>query len=238
MSEEQAVKDALAALGTPERAAGAASFFKTGPGQYGAGDIFIGITVPEMRRVAARYRDLPLQEVEALLQSPIHEHRLTALLILVLQYARADAVGQTAIYDLYLRNTTRINNWDLVDSSAEYIVGPWLKDRPEKREALARLAVSPSLWERRIAMLATFAYIKQGDATDALIVAEILLHDSHDLIHKAVGWMLREVGKRCGEPIEEAFLATHYRTMPRTMLRYAIERFPEKRRKAYLAGTV
>lgn len=232
----QTVQDELAAFGSPERAAGSARFFKTGAGQYGEGDIFIGVTVPEIRRVAKRHAALPLADLEDLLHSPVHEHRLTALLILVAQYARGDAAARERIYHLYLRNTDRVNNWDLVDSSAEHIVGPWLQDRPDKMAVLRRLAASESLWERRIAMLATFAYIKQGRAEEALQVADLLLADTHDLIHKAVGWMLREIGKRCGEATEEAFLLPRYRTMPRTMLRYAIERFPEDRRRAYLRG--
>jgi 3-methyladenine DNA glycosylase AlkD len=224
----------LRAVATPAKAQASAWFFKTGPGQYAEGDQFIGVTVPEQRVIAKRYRDLPLEQTEQLVTSPIHEERLTGLIILVAQYERGDEAVRREIYNFYLSHTAHINNWDLVDSSAELIVGPYLQDRD--RSILMKLAKSDSLSERRIAMLATFYYIKQGDSTEALKIAEILLHDPHDLIQKAVGWMLREIGNRCGRDVEEAFLLTHYQTMPRTMLRYAIERFEPERRQAYLRG--
>ena len=210
-------------------------FFKTGPGEYGEGDLFLGIKVPPLRRLAREHQDLPLGETAALLGSAFHEARLLALLILVRAFARGGAAQRQAIYRLYLRSTARINNWDLVDSSAEHIVGGHLADRD--RKPLYRLAGSASLWERRIAVLATFHFIRRGDFADTLKLAALLLGDGEDLIHKAVGWMLREVGKR-DVAAEEAFLAEHCRRMPRTMLRYAVERFPEPRRRLYLKGEV
>ena len=220
--------------GSATDAANLARFFKTGPGEYGEGDRFLGIRVPVVRRCAREHIELPLRSVRALLKSPYHEERLLALLLMVLQFKRADEAGQRALYELYLSHTKWINSWDLVDLSACHIVGAWLEGR--NRHPLRRLARSSSLWERRIAILATFHYIKQDDFTDTLAIATILLHDPHDLMHKAVGWMLREAGKR-DQAVEERFLKTHCRTMPRTMLRYAIERFPEPLRQSYLAGT-
>ncbi len=228
----------IAAFGTKEKAAGCARFFKTGPGEYGAGDVFIGITIPELRGVVGRYADLPLAEVERLLQASEHEYRMAALLLLVARFRRGDAAARKNIYALYLRHVRWVNNWDLVDARAEHIVGVWLDGRREKTAVLTKLARSPLVWKRRIAMLATFHSIKARRADDALVVAELLLKDPHDLMHKAVGWMLREVGKRCSVAALEGFLARHYRTMPRTMLRYAIERFPEPLRRGYLEGRV
>jgi len=216
----------------PERAKSHSWFFKTGPGEYGAGDRFLGVTVPQLRALAREYRDMPLKYVVRLLQSPWHEERLLALLILVGQYARADTRTRQAIHQTYLRNTGSINNWDLVDSSAAQIVGAHLK-RGDRR-VLRRLARSKSVWERRIAMIATYHYIRQKDFKDALAIAALLRRDEHDLIHKAVGWMLREIGKR-DRSAEERFLLTHARTMPRTMLRYAIEKFPQPLRRRYLS---
>lgn len=210
-------------------------FFKTGPGQYGEGDLFRGIRVPVLRRLVKQFSTLTLPENEQLLHSPYHEDRLLALLLLVNSYRTSDNARQAAIYELYLANTAYINNWDLVDSSAEHIIGAWLWDK--SRVPLQQLATSVSLWERRIAILATFHYIKKHEFNEALRIAGLLLHDREDLMHKAVGWMLREIGKRNPER-EEEFLAEHYRTMPRTMLRYAIEKFPEQRRQAYLKGTL
>jgi 3-methyladenine DNA glycosylase AlkD len=219
-------------LGNPRRAAGANRFFKSAPGQYGAGDRFLGLTVPAVRALAAKYRDASLRDLSSLLSSPWHEERLLALLILVRQYAKGSAAARLKIYRLYLRRTSRINNWDLVDSSAEHIVGAHLRDGD--RAHLLRFARSRSLWERRIAILATFHYIKRGEFADTLRIARVLRDDPHDLIHKAVGWMLREVGNR-SRTTEEAFLKKHAARMPRTMLRYAIERFPERLRRRYLA---
>jgi 3-methyladenine DNA glycosylase AlkD len=221
------------ALAQSSRAAFAARFFKTGPGEYGAGDRFLGIRVPVLRRLAVQHQALPLRGLASLLKSSWHEERLLALFILVRQYARAGAALRAAIYRLYMRHTRRINNWDLVDCSAEHIVGAHLRDRG--RTHLVRLARSPLLWERRIAIMATFHYIKRGEFTDTLRVARWLRDDPHDLIHKAVGWMLREVGKR-NRAVELAFLRRHAARMPRTMLRYAIERFPARLRRHYLAA--
>lgn len=218
-------------VASPDRAATHKWFFKTGPGEYGAGDRFLGATVPQLRTIARQYRDMPLKYVVTLLHSPWHEERLLALFILVGQYVRADARVRQTIHELYLRNTKSINNWDLVDASAAQIVGAHLETRD--RRVLRRLARSTSLWERRIAMIATYHFIKQGDFRDALAVAELLLKDDHDLIHKAAGWMLREVGKR-DRRAAERFLRKYSRAMPRTMLRYAIEKFPQPLRRKYM----
>lgn len=226
----------LKKLANPKKAIDVARFFKTGKGEYGEGDVFLGITVPEIRIVAKQYKDLSLKEIQKLLQSKIHEERLLALIILVNQFKQADEDKQQQIFDLYLSNTKYINNWDLVDASAEYIVGAYLIKR--SKTILKTLAQSKSLWERRIAIIATFQFIKQKQHEHTFIIAKILLRDDHDLIHKAVGWMLREVGKRISEAIEETFLQQYYQQMPRTMLRYAIERFDEKKRKKYLNGSI
>jgi len=227
------IQTRLQALGNPKDAAFLAGFFKTGPGQYGEGDSFIGVRVPVIRNVAKDFKELPLPEVEFLLHSPIHEERLAALVILVMQAARADTKSRKAIYDFYLANTKFINNWDLVDVSAPQIVGAYLADN--SRKPLYRLATSSWLWDRRISILATFHFIRGEDFDDTLRISEILLADREDLMHKAVGWMLREVGKRDVATLE-AFLGQHCRVMPRTMLRYAIERFSEKKRRAYMGA--
>jgi len=210
-------------------------FFKTGPGQYGEGDLFRGIRVPVLRRLSKTYQEIPLEQAERLLHSAYHEDRSLALLIFVRKYARSDKTGQATIYNIYMRNTRFINNWDLVDSSAEHIVGAYLIDKSQK--PLDQLARSRSIWERRIAILSTFHFVRRGKFDTTLRIAERLLTDKEDLIHKAVGWMLREIGNRDLKK-EEAFLKTHYREMPRTMLRYAIEKFPENKRQRYLKGTV
>ncbi len=229
-----AISRELRALASPETAANLQRFFKTGPGQYGEGDIFLGIKVPPLRALAKQHRDVDLVTVTRLLESRYHEERLFALLLLMQLYQAGDEAARQSAYDLYLGHTHRINNWDLVDLSAPRIVGCHLQDRP--RKILYQLARSPLLWERRIAILATAWFIRLDDFADTLHIAEILLQDKHDLMHKAVGWMLREVGKR-DLAAEEGFLKEHHRTMPRTMLRYAIERFPENRRRQYLDGT-
>jgi 3-methyladenine DNA glycosylase AlkD len=208
-------------------------FFKTGAGEYGEGDVLIGIKVPPLRKLSSEFGNETLPTLRTLLKSKIHEERTLALMILVRQFAKADESLREQIYDLYLAHTRFINNWDLVDGSAPYIVGPFLWERD--RSLLYRLAKSSSLWERRIAILATFYFIRQNDFDDALKISTLLVADQHDLIHKAVGWMLREIGKR-NLAAEESFLKVHYRTMPRTMLRYAIERFPEPQRRKYLDG--
>lgn len=231
----KAVSAALKADATEERALASARYFKTGTGQYGEGDIFIGLTVPQVRSIVRAFKELPMPETEKLLRSPIHEERLTALLILVSQFEHSKKSSlQKEIVDLYLKNTPFINNWDLVDTSAPYILGPYLWKRP--KALLTKLARSKSLWERRIAMLSTFYFIKQRDCREALQIAELLLSDSHDLMHKAVGWMLREIGSKCGREILKNFLSKHYKQLPRTTLRYAIEHFPEADRKAWLKG--
>src|SRR3990167_3121226 len=206
-------------------------FFKTGKGQYGEGDKFIGLTVPQQRAIAKKYSTLSLTSVKKLLQSKIHEYRLTALLILVDQYQKSDDSGQKIICDYYLKHARYVNNWDLVDSSADKILGDYLNRK--NKSILYKHAKSKNLWERRIAIVATFNFIKNNQFKEALKISEILLSDKHDLIHKAVGWMLREVGKR-NQKVLESFLQEHYKSMPRTMLRYVIERFDEKKRKFYL----
>jgi 3-methyladenine DNA glycosylase AlkD len=223
-------------LADPAKAKSLQRFFKTGPGQYGEGDVFAGITVPVIRKLVRKYRDIPLDSAVELLKSPMHEERLLALLLLVENYKRSDDAGRKRIYGLYLKHTRFINNWDLVDLSAPHIVGAFLADGDKMK--LHQLARSKSLWERRIAVLATFHDIKRGISDHTFALADLLMGDDHDLIHKAVGWMLREAGKRCSPVLLREFLRTRYRTMPRTMLRYAIERFPEEQRKAYIRGAV
>lgn len=228
------IRQALRAEVNPEKAAFFPRFFKAGPGEYAEGDKFLGVTVPQQRAIAKQFQGLPLGNVQELLTSEWHEERLTALFILVAQYKRADEANKKAIYELYMSHTKWINNWDLVDSSAEYIVGPYLESRPEKLEVLESLAASDLLWDRRIAMLATFDYIKNGRADEALVIAEQLLYDKHDLIQKAVGWMLREIGKRVDHSLLAAFLDEHAATMPRTTLRYALEHFSAERKAHYM----
>ena len=230
-------------LANPEKAKLLSRFFKTGKGEYGEEDIFLGIVVPEQRKIAQKYIELSLPEIQKLLSSKIHEHRLTALIILTLQYKKAEKdnkQNQSAtvktkedIFNLYLNNTKYINNWDLVDISAPNIVGNYLLNKDSKdRSILYKLAKS-HLWDKRISILATFAFIRNNQFEDSLKLAEILLNDKYDLIHKATGWMLREIGKR-DQSVEEEFLNKHYQTMPRTMLRYAIEKFDEKKKKYYM----
>jgi 3-methyladenine DNA glycosylase AlkD len=268
MTTADKITKQLKALGNKTAAEHAQGFFKTGPGQYGEGDIFLGIKVPVLRQLAKEFTngktvsptpafghpsgggdsfkspplegcrnggvglvDISLTDAVELLQSPLHEVRLLALFIMVLQYKRGG--NETAIYRAYLANTHRINNWDLVDGSAADIVGAHLFERD--RKPLYRLAKSKSLWERRIAIIATFYFIRRNQFDDTLVIAELLLNDKEDLMHKAVGWMLREVGKR-DLKVEEDSLLPRYKQMPRTMLRYAIERFPEPKRLAYLNG--
>ena len=210
-------------------------FFKTGKGEYAEGDVFLGIVVPKQRVLVKKYWNLlDLKDIQGLLNSKVHEHRLTALLILVRQFHNYPEKREK-IFKLYLANTKNINNWDLVDLSAPNIVGSYLLDKD--RSILYKLANSSHLWERRIAVLSTFMFIREKQFDDSLKIAEILLKDKHDLIHKAMGWMLREIGKRDVKILED-FLKKHHKTMPRTMLRYAIEKFPEKTRKAYLNGDI
>jgi 3-methyladenine DNA glycosylase AlkD len=230
-----AIRAELQELADPVRATQSLRFFKTGPGQYGEGDKFLGLTVPEMRTLARKYRALDDDAALALLASPWHEERLVALLLLVQGYKRGDEQRRRKIHRAYLAHARWINNWDLVDLSAEHVVGPHVK--AEEIALLEKLARSKNIWERRIAIVSTFHFIKQDEFRPTLAIATALLGDSHDLIHKAVGWMLREVGKRDRKTLD-AFLQKHYRTMPRTMLRYAIERHTESIRKRYLAGTI
>jgi 3-methyladenine DNA glycosylase AlkD len=225
----------LQELGNRQKAQFLQGFFKTGPGGYGEGDVFLGIRVPELRKLASEHRTLTPSEVLPLLQSPVHEERLFALLVFIRAFSKGEGSAREKIYGMYLENTRYINNWDLVDLSAPHIVGAFLMDRD--RAPLYRLAQSPTLWERRIAVMATFHFIRHNQFSDTLKISRLLLSDKEDLIHKAVGWMLREVGKR-NLATEEAFLNKHCRQMPRTMLRYAIERFPEARRRMYLEATL
>ena len=231
------VIEAFGEVADAERARHAAGYFKTGKGEYGEGDVFLGATARQVYEVVRRYRDLPVSQVRVLLRSAIHEHRIGALLILVSQFERGDEVVRGRIYRFYMDHLHRVNNWDLVDCSAHKIVGRHLREGKRSTRVLDRLARSRDLWRRRVAMIATHAYIREREYEVPLRIAGVLLNDPHDLIHKAVGWMLREVGKR-DRAVMEGFLRRHYSTMPRTMLRYAIERLPEKRRNAYLKGTV
>jgi 3-methyladenine DNA glycosylase AlkD len=208
-------------------------YFKTGTGEYGEGDRFLGIRVPELRKLAKEFQELSLSKTKSLLQSCIHEERLLALLVMVYKFKKADEIDRKVIFELYMANTKYINNWDLVDVTAGHIIGSYLSDKD--RQPIYDLAVSSVLWERRIAIMATSYFINQNRFDDTLQIAAMLLDDEDDLIHKAVGWMLREIGKREID-VEESFLKRHYPNMPRTMLRYAIERFPETRRQAYLQG--
>jgi len=227
------IQSKLRKLGNKQKARVLQRFFKTDTGEYGEGDIFLGIRVPEVRKLAKKYKDIKISDVRNLLKSPIHEERLLALLIFVIKYSKGTDLVKRRVYEFYLKNTRHINSWDLVDLSAEKIVGDYLIDKSKK--PLYNLARSKSLWERRISVMATFHFIKQNKFAETLIIAEILLADKEDLIHKAVGWMLREIGKR-HLPTEEKFLNKHCQEMPRTMLRYAIERFPESKRQGYLKG--
>lgn len=237
LRELEALRREIEGQASPERAAGLAAYFKTGPGQYGEGDVFVGLTVPQARKIASQFKDLPLDRQKELLASPVHEERLIALLLLIQSFEAGDPSIRREIYDFYLVSTKQVNNWDLVDLSAPDLVGGYLKDHD--RSVLRTLAVSTLLWDRRISMIATFALIRDlGQSEDTFAIADILLDDKHDLIQKAVGWMLREVGKRISQDAEEAFLRPRYRKMPRTALRYAIERFPEERRLAYLHGDI
>jgi len=225
----------MEAVADERKARNLAWFFKTGPGEYGEGDQFLGLTVPVSRKIALRYTHLPLADVSKLLASPIHEHRFVALEILVAQYERADETRRQQIFDFYLQNTHRANNWDLVDTSCRYIVGMHLVSRPKPHRSafLDKLASSPMLWERRIAIVSTFAFLANGETRDTFRIARKLLGDKEPLIHKAVGWLLREAGK-VSRPELVKFLEKHAAKMPRTTLRYAIERFPPVERKLWL----
>ena len=210
-------------------------FFKTGVGEYGEGDIFYGIKVPEQRMIAKQFKDLTLDDLKNLILSKVHEERLIAAFILVDQFKSGDEKKKKIIFDFYLKNRKGINNWDLVDLSAPKIIGAYLIDK--EKDLLYKFAHSKDLWEKRISIISTQAFIREHFFEDTLNISKILLHDKHDLIHKAVGWMLREIGNRDLET-EEEFLKKHYKTMPRTMLRYAIEKFPEEKRKSCLEGKI
>jgi len=233
--DARTIKSKVKGLANKRNAEVAQRFFKTGPGEYGEGDIFLGIRVPVLRELAKENQAITIKEAEHLLKSPIHEERLLALFILIRIYSKAEEVIKKNIYELYLKSTKFINNWDLVDVSAEYIVGDFLLDKG--KNPLYQLAKSKNLWDRRISIMSTFCFIKRRQYSETLKVAKTLLNDKEDLIHKAVGWMLREVGKR-DISLEEEFLKAHYKKMPRTMLRYAIEKFPETKRQGYLKGKI
>lgn len=219
----------------PDKAQFFPMFFKTGKGQYGGGDKFLGVTVPDCRAVAKKYNMLSLNEVGKILKSKIHEERLTALFILVSQFEKGDEETKKRLYGYYLKKLKYVNNWDLVDASAYKIAGQYLKNQDRKQ--LYKLANSKSIWSRRVAIVSTLAFIRQSDLEDTFKISEILLEDKEDLIHKAVGWMLREAGKKDEKALVN-FLKAHYKYMPRTALRYAIERFSEKTRKKYLQGKI
>ena len=229
------IKQHLQKLSDQKQAAILQRFFKTGPGEYGYGDIFLGIKIPVLRKLIPNYKDTSLSQIIKLLQSKIHEERMFALLLLVDSYQRTDQEQKEKIYNSYLKNTASINNWDLVDLSAPKIVGHYLYDKD--KSILYHLCKSANLWEKRIAIIATFYFIKQHQFEDTLKIAQEFLNEKHDLMHKATGWMLREVGKQ-NLKAEEDFLKKHYRIMPRTMLRYAIEKFPEPKRQRYLKGKI
>ena len=231
----QNIKAEFKNLSNPEHAAQLQKYFKTGKGEYAEGDLFLGLRVPEVRQIAKKYGKITISEASEFLKSPFHEERLFSLLVLADLFQKADEEAKKNIYELYLKNTRTINNWDLVDASAGRIVGAYLFTRD--RKPIYVLARSKVLWERRIAMMATSYFIAYNEFADTLKIAEMLLADQEDLIHKAAGWMLREVGKRDFE-VEENFLKEHYKDMPRTMLRYAIEKFPEEKRKSFLKGQV
>ena len=227
------LRAAVRSQAKPGRAAALETFFKTGPGEYGEGDRFLGLTVPQVRRLVRRFHPVDFDAIAALVASPYHEERLLALLLLVERYRKGTDADRARAHRLYLKSLPHINNWDLVDATAEHVVGPHAVGRPR----LLAWAASKNLWRRRIAIVSTFHSIRRNRFGDTLAVAARLLHDPEDLLHKATGWMLREVGKR-DPALLERFLRRHHRVMPRTMLRYAIERFPEAKRKAYLKGAV
>lgn len=235
MTNAKQVITRLKSLANSEIADQSQRFFKTGKGEYGEGDIFLGIRVPTIRAEVKRMKDISIDETIKILTSKYHEARLFALIMLVEKFTKANEPERTEIYRHYLDNLPQINNWDLVDSSAPYIIGVYLTDKD--KSPIYQMADSDNLWQRRIAIMSTFTFIRQNDFKDALAIATTLVNDNEDLIQKAVGWMLREIGKRSLKT-EERFLQKHYKSMPRTMLRYAIEKMPERKRKAYLNGSV
>lgn len=235
MTAKEAQRE-LRTFSRPERVESTAKFFKAYPGGYSEGDFFLSCGVPATRGVAKQFAKLPLSELDKLITSKWHDDRLLALFILVSQYKKGSRLERAAIYDFYIAHKANVNNWDLVDSSAQFIIGPELAQRADKLDVLTALAHSDSIWDRRIAMIATFAYIMQGESDDALVIAEILVDDPHDLIQKAVGWMLREIGKRVSRDTLLQFLDTHAAIMPRTTLRYAIEHLNSEQRAHYMAA--
>lgn len=238
MSTARDVTQALAAIADPARISHTSYFFKSKPGDYSENDQFLGIRVPDCRAIAKLHTDISLAELKKVLQSPWHEERETALFILVRQYSKATVEQRAVLYDFYLEHTAYVNNWDLVDASARDIIGWHTFDNPDLASDLDRLAASSDLWEKRIAMVATWYALTKKDPDPTLRIAEKLLYDPHDLIQKAVGWMLREMGKRVDRETLVTFLAKHYTTMPRTTLRYAIEHFDPDTRQRYLKGTI
>lgn len=236
MSRLSELRKAVRNSADPERAKHSAGYFKTGPGEYGEGDVFLGLTTPQAQKIEREFLDLAYEDIEKLLASKVHEERVIGVLILVHRYEHEPNERKNA-FDFYLANRTGINNWDLVDISAPKILGDFMWEHRAERKLLDKFVISKNIWERRMAVLATFAFIREGEFEPSLALAEKLVRDEHDLMHKAVGWMLREIGKR-DQAAEEKFLKRHCRTMPRTMLRYAIERMPEAKRKAYLAGKI
>ncbi|MBL7156042.1 MAG: DNA alkylation repair protein [Candidatus Pacebacteria bacterium] len=237
MSKLEKLKKDLKSHETKDKAKILGRFFKTGPGQYGEGDIFLGLKTAETRSIAKKYSDLQLSDVAKLLSSKIHEQRTVAVMILNHQFRKGDFEQKKEIYEFYLKNISGINNWDLVDSSAHKIMGEYLDISGNSREVIYNFARSNDLWKKRIAIMTTYYFIRKKEFKDALKIAKILLNDKHDLIHKAVGWMLREIGNRDLDE-EERFLKKYYKKMSRTMLRYAIEKFEEKKRQAYLKGII
>lgn len=229
----QTVFQSLRALADPDRAAHNARYMQARPGGYGEGDQFLGIKVPELRRVAKAHRTLDFDDIAELVESPFHEVRLTGFFILIHRFRTRDKSAKEQAYEFCLQHLGRLDNWDLVDSVAPHILGVHMRAHPDQKQRLYHWARSADLWERRIAMLSTKEFIRQREFDDALAIAELLLDDAHDLIHKAVGWMLREIGER-DRACAESFLDAHGQSMPRTMLRYAIEKFPPERRKYYM----
>ena len=229
------LRSSLRGSASKEQAKILQKFFKTGPGEYGEGDLFLGIKVPLLRSISHKHLNLTFDELQELIKSQIHEERMSALMILVKRFPVSSTDGKEKIYKFYLKNAKNINNWDIVDLTAPQIVGGYLYDKDKR--ILEKLAGSKNLWEKRISMIATYQFIKENQFDTAMAIAEILLNDENDLIHKAVGWMLREIGKR-DKKTEEIFLKDRYKRMPRTMLRYAIEKFSENKRKAYLLGKI
>ncbi|NWF50393.1 MAG: DNA alkylation repair protein [Ignavibacteriaceae bacterium] len=229
------IKEKVNSLSDPDQAEILQRFFKTGRGEYGEGDVFAGIKLPVQRKIAKENSETPISELKKMLLSPVHEIRMIALIILTNRFARADEVNKKIIFDFYIENREKINNWDLVDISAPKIPGEFLFDKDKK--ILYDFARSKNIWERRIAIISTFGFIRKNHFEDTIQISKILLKDKEDLIHKAVGWMLRETGKRNLRTLE-LFLKEYYKTMPRTMLRYAIEKFPEHKRQNYLKGKI